>query len=183
MFKQACLYAMAFDHFIDDEYVQSEKYFAHHKETIKRLFSTGIGYTDMVSLQIRRGDYLSANNFYTDPWKDGYYHKAIEYFPNEKFLVFCYDRQDPGQDQSDREWCKENLDKLIPGRWEFWEPQSETDDLNKMASCKHNIMANGTFSWWAAYLNPNPDKIVTCPKMWFTDGKQRCDLLDSWIKI
>lgn len=183
MFKQARLLAETWDGLIPDEYVQSERYWKHHKEKIKRIFGEGIGYTDMVSLQIRRGDYLHSNNFYTDPWEEGYYKKAIEYFPNERFLVFCYDRQDPTQDKSDREWCKENLDKLIPGRWEFHEPLSETEDLNKMASCKGNIMANGTFSWWAAYLNPNPNKIVTCPKLWFTDGIQRCDLQDEWIKI
>lgn len=183
MFKQAYLYAQFWDGNIPDEYVQSERYWEKYKDRIKQIFGQNIGYTDMVSLQIRRGDYLKSNGFYTDPAAEGYYQKAVEHFPNERFLVFCYDRQDPNQDKSDREWCKEFLDSFIPGRWEFWEPQGETDDLNKMASCKGNVMANGTFSWWAAYLNPNPDKVVTCPKLWFSDGIQRCDLLDNWIKI
>jgi len=184
MFKQAYLYAQVRDGLIPDVYLQSEKYWEKYKEEIKQMYSEGIIKTNMVSLQIRRGDYLTtAKGFYMALWEDGYYREAVKHFPTDRFLVFCYDRQDPNQDKSDREWCRENLDTIIKGRWEFWEPQGETDDLNKMAGCKSNIMANGTFSWWAAYLNPNPGKTVICPKRWFSDGVQRCDLLDEWIKI
>jgi len=182
MFKQAYLYGQMRDSIIPDIYVQSQKYWEKYSNEIKALFGQGIGYIDRVSIQIRRGDYLDKYTFYVQLGETDYYQKAIEHFPNEKFLVFCHDRQDANQDKSDRDWCKEFFDKIIPGRYVFWEPQSETDDLNAMASCKGNIMANGTFSWWAAFLNPNNPKVI-CPKNWFKDGVQRCELLDSWIKI
>lgn len=185
MFKQAYLYAKALEGEIPDVYVQSERFFEKHKDIIKDIFRYGMTgeVIDKVSLQIRRGDYLNSNDFYVDLTSTDYYKKAVEYFPDDTFLVFCYDRQDPEQDKKDREWVAEYLNKIIPGRWEFWEPKSETEDMNAMASCKSNIMANGTFSWWGAYLNPNPEKRVVCPKKWFSDGVQRCELLDSWIQI
>ncbi len=184
MFKQAFLYGQARKNKIPDLYVQSQSYWQEYANEIKALFGEGVGYIDKVSLQIRRGDYLNVYDFYVQLGEETqYYQEAVKYFPDEKFLVFCYDRQDAQQDESDRAWATRFLDSFIPGRWEFWEPKSETEDLNAMASCKSNIMANGTFSWWGAFLNPNPHKKVVCPKQWFKDNVQRCELLDEWIKI
>lgn len=183
MFKQAYLIARVADGIIPDAYVQSENYFAMHKQLIRDLFSDGIVPIDKISLHIRRGDYLKTPDFYVDLSKTQYYQEAVKMFPNEKLLVFCKDNQ--GTDKTDREWCVEFLDTFLPRKqWEFAPIEnSETDDLNLMAGCKHNIMANSTFSWWAAWLNPNPDKKVICPKGWFVDGIERCELLDNWIKI
>ena len=183
MFKQAYLYAQVRDNIIPDIYVQSRKYWQKYENEIKAMFGEGIGYINKVSLQIRRGDYLDRYIFYIQLGETDYYQKAVEYFPDDKFLVFCYDRQDTNQDKSDREWCAKFLDTFLKDRWEFWEPKSETEDMNAMASCKSNIMANSTFSWWGAFLNHNPNKKVICPKNWFSDGIQRCELLESWIKI
>lgn len=183
MFKQAYLYGQLKNGVIPDIYVQSKKYWEHIEPEIKQLFGENIGYIDKVSLQIRRGDYMSTD-FYVNLTKTNYYEEAVKYFPNDKFLVFCHDRQDPLKDKVDKEWVEVYLDNLIPDRYEMWEPTDDpTKDLNAMASCKSNIMANGTFSWWASYLNPNENKQVICPKQWFTDGLQRCDLLKEWIKI
>jgi hypothetical protein len=183
MFKQAFLYGLMRDNIIPDVYVQSQKYWEKYKDEIKALFGHGIGHIDKVSLQIRRGDYLDKYNFYNNVTDGDYYKKAVEMFPNDTFLVFCHDNQDPEQDRLDKEWCKAYLDKIIPGRYEMNVPTTETDDMNKMASCKSNIIANSTFGWWSAFLNPNPNKIVVCPKSWFKDGVQRCELLEEWIKI
>lgn len=181
MFKEAFIYAQMREGKIPDRYVQSTRYWDKYRDEIKAMFGTDIGNDDRVALQIRRGDYLTSYNFYKDVAASGYYQKAVEHFPNDRFLVFCYDRQDPNQDKSDREWTKEFLDTFIQGRWEFWEPQSETDDLNKMASCKGLIMANSTFGWWAGFLG-RAQKVIT-PHEWFTDGIQRCGLLPEWIKL
>jgi hypothetical protein len=64
----------------------------------------------------------------------------------------------------DIDWCKENL--KFPINTHFIE-EDETISLYLMASCDHNIIANSSFSWWGAWLNENPNKIIIGPKTWF----------------
>jgi len=185
MFKQAFLLGKFFDGEIPDVYLQGEKYWAKHRETIKKEFSDGIGSTDVVALHIRRGDYLQAHNFHANLWETDFYQKAVALFPNEKFLVFCKDNQNPEQDKADRVWCREHLPKLLGDRFEMAPYEDEEwEDMNLMASCtKGIIMANSSFSWWAAYLNPHEGAKVVTPKQWFVDGVQRTELLDTWIQL
>lgn len=178
MFKQAYLYSQMRDEIIPDIYVQSEKYFEKYKDEVKKLFGEGIGKDERISLHIRRGDYLEKNGFYMDLWNSGYYQKAIEYFPEERFLVFYKDRQ--GSDDKDFVWCEENLRPMLKDRMDYHRSGEENDDLNAMASCKGHIMANSSFSWWAAYLGGGK---TVCPVKWFSDGVDRIGLLDEWIKI
>src|ERR1700677_2714989 len=100
MFKQAFLIDKAIKGEIPDVYVQSEKYWIDNAASVKAMFPEGIGFTDKVSLHIRRGDYKD-NPFYVDLWKTDYYKKAIEYFPDEKFIVFCRDNQNWETDKED----------------------------------------------------------------------------------
>lgn len=179
MFKEAYIYAQMRKGLIPDLYVQDEKYWKEYSDEIKQRFGDGLGYIDKVALQIRRGDYLN-NSFYVDLTTTDYYQRAIAMFPNEEFLVFCHDGQDAEQDKKDKEWCKNFLDEIIPYRYTLNEPQSETDDLNKMASCKAIIGANSSFFWWAGFLGNGR---VIAPKEWFTDGIQRIELPDNFTKI
>ena len=181
MFKQAYLYGQLRDGLIPDLYVQSQKYWEKYKDEIRALFGDGIGdvIDERVALQIRRGDYLN-NRLYVQLFETDYYQKAVKEFPDSKFLVFCHDNQNPEQDAKDKEWAKSFLDTFIKGRYEINEPTTESEDMNKMANCKGKIIANSTFGWWSAFLGMGK---VVVPKQWFTDGLQRCDLLDEWIKI
>lgn len=183
MFKQAYILGKFLDGEIPDTYVQGEKYWANHKDTIKSMFGGDIGKTDMVALHIRRGDYLQAHNFHKNLWETDYYQKAVAMFPADtRFLVFCKDNQDPEQDKKDRQWCREHLPALLGNRFEMAPYEdTEVEDLNLMASCKSIIMANSSFSWWAAYLGSHEQ--IICPKQWFVDGVERVELLDNWTKI
>lgn len=182
MFKQAYLWAQMKKGLIPDLYVQSEKYWKEYAGEIKQMYSGRTGLIPAVSLQIRFGDYRN-NSFYVDLTKTDYYQKAVEQFPNERFLIFCHDRQNEQQDIVDKMEARAFLDTFIAGRYDFWIPdKDETVDMSVMSSCKGNIIANSTFGWWGAYLNDNNPKVV-CPAQWFSDGIQRCDLIDSWIKL
>ncbi len=181
MFKEAFLVGLFYEGVIPDIYVQGEKYWKPHADKIKERFSQGIVPNDKVALHIRRGDYVN-NNFYINLWETDYYKKAIEMFPKEQFIVFCRDNQGWEQDKADRQWCRDNLTPLLGDRFELPpKDNTETDDLNLMAGCKSIIMANSSFSWWAAYLGEH-EKVI-CPKEWFTDKVQRTQLLDSWIQM
>ena len=181
MFKDAYLWAQMREGIIPDVYVQSEKYWAKYKDEIKQRYGQGIGFIDRVGLHIRRGDYLKASQFHVNLWETGYYQSAINMFPNEKFLVFCKDNQSEELDAADQVWCVENLTPILGDRFNMYTHGTETDDLNALASCKSVIMANSTFSWWAAYLGQH-EKVI-CPQEWFSDGVHRCELLDEWTKL
>ncbi len=182
LFKQAYIIGQMLDGNIPDVYVQGEKFWSKHKEAIREYFRSGISKRDeRVALHIRRGDYLKAEHFHSNLWATDYYKRAVQLFPNEKFLVFCRDRQDSLQDATDFNWCNEHLKSLEIDFEMAPLNNSEVGDLNDMASCKSLIGANSSFSWWAAYLGEH-EKVVF-PKKWFEDGVQRVELLPEWIQI
>lgn len=184
MFKEAYLYCQVREGNIPDVYLQDEKYFKKYEEEIHQMYGEGIGMLPYVSIHVRRGDYLtSGKNFYVDLCKTDYYEKAIELFPNKNFLVFCRDGQGEEQDKLDKEWCIDYFNKLIPGRFQFMSSDDYVEDFNMMASCQSNIMANSSFSWWAAWLNPNFSKKIIAPREWFTDGINRISIPELWTKI
>lgn len=180
MFQYAYLFSQLQDGAIPNIYLQDEKYFQRHRNKIKRLYGEGIGHIDKVSLHIRRGDYVN-NPFYVDLTKTNYYENATALFPEENFLVFCADRQEGSDDVQDQKWCINFMDNLgLEGRYEMFFGSDEVEDFNAMASCKAHIMANSSFSWWAAYLGHGK---VIAPKEWYTDGRERTKLLTSWQRI
>lgn len=135
-----------------------------------------------IGLHVRRGDYVSnqvANDWLgTLPLK--YYKSAYEYISNkisvDSILVFS----------DDLIWAKENLTFMPNTRFiNFENLYNDLIDFYLMSQCQHNIIANSSFSWWAAYLNPNPNKIVIAPKNWFNKAPLNTKDLypQEWIII
>jgi hypothetical protein len=105
------------------------------------------GSRPLVSLHVRRGDYLRFDGLVVAPHQR---QAAMDRFRDADFLVFS----------DDLTWCRAN----IQGPNVFYSPfKSMLDDFWGMVCCDHNIIANSTFSWWAAWLNPNPARIVVGP--------------------
>lgn len=179
MFRHAYLYAQFRDGVIPDIYLQDFKYFEKYAEEIKEMFSQGIGYLSQVGVHIRRAANPTSpeepkyceNPFYVNLGETDYYERAMAMFPEDNFLVFS----------DDPDWCKEKF-KDDP-RVQVMEKGNEIEDFNLLASCKDLVIANSSWSWWAAYLCPNEGKKVIAPKKWFSDGVQRTKLPDSWIQI
>jgi hypothetical protein len=167
-------------------YFQSYKYFNDVKnelstelkfkndiETKANSIISSMNQREVVSIHIRRTDYI----------KDGSLELLdLEYFNNASsnfsdgdynFLILS----------DDIEWCKQTFgtgDNIF-----FSENNSNFVDMCLMSKCNHNIISNSTFSWWAAWLNQNPNKKVIGPKKWFTNTHINInDLIpDEWIFI
>jgi len=119
------------------------------------------------SIHVRRGDYLKLKNHHPVQGL-GYYKEAMKLVPCDKFLVFS----------DDVKWCKKvfNGDQFIVS-----EPAPQEVDFNMMIACSHHIIGNSSFSWWAAYLGDNPDKVVVAPKNWFGPKLAETHKLDDLI--
>ncbi len=173
-------------------YWQSEKYFAVIREILLKEFSLKqplckegeifknkiLSDNQSVSIHFRRGDYVhltSAGAFHGTTELD-YYHSAIAILKTKittsSFYIFS----------DDIKWVKENfkIDKAT-----YVEGLKSHEDLELMKNCKHNITANSSFSWWAAWLNTNSEKIIIAPKQWFKDKNINTnDLIPSnWLRI
>ena len=134
-----------------------------------------------VSLHVRRGDYVdneNANKFHGLKGLE-YYKTAVDILkkqiPYFKLYIFS----------DDIKWCKTNLTSIYDNIYFVDGNMAGYLDMLLMKNCSHNIIANSSFSWWAAWLNQNSNKIVIAPKAWFNDPK--VDTKDiapnSWIKI
>ncbi|RYY08216.1 MAG: alpha-1,2-fucosyltransferase, partial [Sphingobacteriaceae bacterium] len=128
----------------------------------------------------RRGDYVtdSGANYLMGVLPVDYYNKAILYIKEKiadpNFYFFS----------DDLEWVKSNIKT---GTTNFYVDQNpDYIDLDLMRHCKHQIIANSTFSWWGAFLNRNPDKIVIAPQQWSPreDVNRNIHLqFPDWIKF
>lgn len=155
-------------------YFQSERYFENNKEVILGLLTPqdGLGKKwDTTSIHVRRGDYLNLTREYEQLNMD-YYQRAMELIGSKKYIIVS----------DDIEWCKKHF---VGEQFEFSQAD-EITDLNIQISCANNIIANSSFSWWGAYLNKNPSKIVVAPQKWFGPAlpHDTKDLIPKeWIKI
>jgi len=156
-------------------YWQTEKYFKEYRNEILYLFD--IPYElkkDYVSVHVRRGDYLLHWQKHPAVAKE-WYEQAMAMFPNKKFKFFS----------DDIKWCKENFSNRDD--CEFSTNGTEWDDLVEISRCEHQVNSSSTFSWWGAWLNQNPEKIIVTPKLWFTPNWDNLDVSDivppEWIKL
>lgn len=176
-------------------YWQSEKYFKDIEEIIRKKFTikypqTGknkdlaeqINSCESVSLHVRRGDYISdvnVNQIHGICELD-YYYSCIKQITQkiDKPIFFVF--------SDDPAWTRENFRTDYPMVIiEHNRPKNAYEDLRLMSQCKHNIIANSSFSWWAAWLNSNSGKIIFAPKKWFKSiEKNDCDLFpNDWIRV
>lgn len=165
---------------------QSIKYFEHCQDEVRDTFRLKHidGYKDYVSIHVRRGDYTQHSGSFP-PVTIEYLQQALKIFTDKgynKFIVFS----------DDQLWCRANLVSYIDGvQFTFAENQNEFQDLCMMASCEHNIIANSSFSWMAAFCNKNQDKIIVSPSQegfnWYGSGagvkNPKTLVPDNWIQI
>ncbi len=175
-------------------YWQSEKYFADCTEEIRQAFTfkpsllrensniaDQILNVNAISLHVRRGDYVSdLKNIFIGVCTLDYYQNAIAYIKSivdsPVFYIFS----------DDIDWVKTHLVVDSPTVFVRHNQGTESyNDMRLMSLCQHHIIANSSFSWWGAWLNTNPYKIVIAPRRWFaSDHFDTSDLLpSSWIKI
>ncbi|MBU3638546.1 alpha-1,2-fucosyltransferase [Polynucleobacter sp. AP-RePozz3-80-G7] len=175
-------------------YWQSENYFSEVSEQIRKDFEfrgslDGPNYklveamnkTISVSIHIRRGDYLSnskASETHTLCSLD-YYKSAIGYISERVSNPYFYIFSD------DIDWAKSNLNIDFPHQYvEHNQGSNSYNDMRLMSMCKHNIIANSSFSWWGGWLNSHMNKIVIAPQNWFSNNFDTRDLLpNSWIRL
>lgn len=173
-------------------YWQSEKYFKDIREIILKEFifpedtirknealCNKMQQENSVSIHVRRSDYLTEQNVkvYGNICTEKYYENAIEYIERNiespSYYVFTDDLQ----------WAKEFFKG---GNYIIVDKNRGKDsyaDMYLMSQCKHNIIANSSFSWWGAWLNRNIDKKVLAPKKWFHNHEKEEVVCEDWIRI
>jgi len=183
-------------------YFQSYKYFKPYYKTIcnliglekmkdELLFKCGLKpetFKNLISLHFRIGDYVKASHCHPI-LTSNYYKNCLNYYkslyPENNYIIlyFCED--------DDIETVTNSINelKVLFPEYVFLRGDNTLVDWEQMllmSLCRHNIIANSTFSWWGAYFNSNEDKIVCYPSVWFgkivnNDTSDLCP--DSWIKI
>jgi hypothetical protein len=179
---------------------QSEKYFTDVASLIRREFTAknpAIGkyacdYVatlrhsngPIVSLHVRRGDLAVAfesphlrHTVHGKPVSIEYIKSAIARFSSDhRFLVFS-------DSANDIQWCRQNLrgEGIPQDRLLYSDGHSDIQDMAIMSACDHHVIANSSFSWWAAWLNPSPGKRVIAPSVWSPAGTANAIVTDDLI--
>ena len=167
-------------------YWQSEKYFISVENLIRDdlkieenlknyiISKYPVLNENTVSLHVRRGDYLNSQDCHPVQTID-YYNKSYDIINDSNINVIVL--------SNDIDWCKENLkfNNIL-----FIENEVNITDLYIMSLCKHNIIANSSFSWWGAWLNENKNKKIVSPSKWFGEKANiyTGDIIpNNWIMI
>jgi glycosyl transferase family 11 len=172
----------------------SERYFSDYASQIRQDFrfraplddtnhelADRISATTSVSVHVRRGDYAThdATRAIHGVLPLDYYRAATARIGaavhKPQFFVFS----------DDPDWCRANLE--LAGRTTYVDHNTGRgcEDLRLMSLCRHQVIANSSFSWWGAWLNPRKDKIVIAPRRWLADPSVATkDVVpDEWIRI
>jgi hypothetical protein len=178
-----------------DGFWQSEKYFKSIESILIEEFKPSESLNDQnetwlkkiksvnaVSVHVRRGDYVSLKNAkeHHGILPIQYYELAIKYLQekNREMELFVF--------SDDLDWCKHNLKFDAPIHFvDVNQQQNFHLDLCLMSHCKSNVVANSSFSWWAAWLNQNGDKTIVAPKQWYAQNAlSTTDLIPgTWIQL
>ena len=183
-----------------DGYFQSSVFFESAREVLikelgkpktleqeTRKIAKDISESNAVSVHIRRGDYLSDSNANAihGVCTYGYYRRAYriikERDPSISVFIFS----------DDIEWCKDNVQDVLSDHAgcirfiEHTDSNTNHDDLYLMSLCKHNILANSTFSWWGAWLGNKVSRIVVAPNEWFAAAEKKDEHpgLKEWLRV
>ena len=132
-----------------------------------------------IGIHVRRADYVTKpdSNAYHGVCSKEYYDAALRLILSRlgngvELFVFS----------DDMEWARANLQYGLPTTHVDWNLDRNYEDLRLMSSCRALIMANSSFSWWAGWLNPRPDKLVVAPRQWYRAPGVVSDLpLSPWL--
>jgi len=132
-----------------------------------------------VSIHVRRGDYM--NNYYYNMLgvvcNLDYYRRAVSWIrenvENPCFFVFS----------DDQSYVAENLQMEDAVYVNFNSGDDSWQDMYLMSQCRHNVIANSTFSWWGAWLNANPEKRVVAPSSWFATIENDEIIPECWVRL
>ena len=166
------------------EVVRSKFKFEDFQDSKNASLYNDIAASQSVAIHVRKADDYTSNYWFQDTCPLSYYKNAIEYIcsqiPNPKFFVFADNPQ----------WVKNNFDwfdyTLVDHNPSFgW---GNHFDMQLMSACKHNVISNSTYAWWAAFINSNANKKVILPEVWFNpnsgvecSSKRLC--CEGWIAI
>ena len=179
-----------------DGYWQSEKYFKQIELSIRNEFTlknelkgrakknlSQIIEANSVAIHIRKLHSVLADGKISEKALKifanvsiNYYYESIKYLSvktiKPQYFIFS----------DNPEWPKSNI--KIPYPTTIVSGFEDYEDLILMSKCKHQIIANSTFSWWGAWLNKNPDKIVIAPEKWVVDDNDyQAQIPESWLRF
>jgi hypothetical protein len=177
-----------------DGYWQSDRYFADIADTIRQDFSLRqpleVSHNEIVkkvatgpsvSLHVRRGDYVSnaTNQAYWETCSPAYYERALAVLEEKIGTFTTYVFSD------DPDWVKDNIKISTPAHYVSEYGLADYQEVILMSKCDHHIIANSSFSWWGAWLNPRKDKVVIAPQKWTTvKPEQHKDITPAnWIRL
>lgn len=174
-FWQTACYFDAFEERIRQLYTFDERLVGQRNKDLL----TSLQGKETVSIHIRRGDfYTQANeNLYGGIASPTYYERSIAYLETQvKHPVYLVFSDDP-------QWAKAHLPlpEAIVVDWN--QGQDSWQDMYLMTQCRHNIIANSTFSWWGAWLNACPNKVVVAPKRFLNCFETPDIYPDDWTLI